>query len=155
VHNIDARHHFKELDGHVWRRSRRRRGDVELAGIGFGESDQVGHRLRRERRVRFHDQRDAVDRRHRRNVVDKIVVEMFEQRGVDRVRRRGEEQRVTVRRRVHDRLGADIAAGAGPVLDHDRLTETIRQKLRGHARDNVDLAAGRKADDQMDGPRRI
>ena len=57
-------------------------------------------------------------------------------------------ERVAVRRRAHDRLGGDIAAGARPVVDDELLTEPLRQPLTHQARDDVELAAGRKADDQ-------
>ena len=36
-----------------------------------------------------------------------------------------QEERVAVRRRAHDRFGADIAAGARPVLDDEWMTEAF------------------------------
>ncbi len=52
-------------------------------------------------------------------------------------------------------LGGEIAAGAGPVLDHERLAEPVRQPLADKARQNVRRAAGAKADDDADRMRRI
>ena len=52
-------------------------------------------------------------------------------------------------------FAADIAAGAGPVLDHDLLAEPLRQPLADQARGDVDRAAGRKWCDQLHRPRRI
>ena len=66
-----------------------------------------------------------------------------------------QQKRVAVRRRSHDRLGADIAAGARPVLDDEWLPEPLRQPLTDQARDDVGRAAGRKADDDAHRPRRI
>ena len=66
-----------------------------------------------------------------------------------------QQQRVAVRRRAHDRLGADIAAGARPVLDDEWLAEPLRQPLADQARDDVGAAAGGKADDDAHRPRRI
>ncbi len=43
------------------------------------------------------------------------------------VGRAGREQRVAVGRRAHDRFGADIAAGARPVFDDDRLPQPLLQ----------------------------
>jgi hypothetical protein len=39
--------------------------------------------------------------------------------GVDRLRCADQEQRVAVRRRMGDRFGADIAAGARPIVDDE------------------------------------
>ena len=66
-----------------------------------------------------------------------------------------QEQRVAVGGRAHDRLGADIAAGARPVLDDELLAEPLRQPLADQARDDVVRAAGGKADDDAHRPRRI
>ena len=84
----------------------------------------------------------ADDARDRRDVADEIEIELVVERRVDRVRRRGQEERVAVGRRVHDGLGADIAAGARPVLDDELLAEPLRQPLPHQPRDDVGRAAG-------------
>src|SRR5271169_3758430 len=56
---------------------------------------------------------------------------------------------------MDDRLRANIATGAWPVLDEEVLSEPLRQPLRHQARDDVGAAAGGKADDQAHRPRRI
>jgi hypothetical protein len=56
--------------------------------------------------------------RDRRDVADEIKSELFIERCVDRVGCGGEEKHITVRTRVHDRLGAEIAACPWPVLDY-------------------------------------
>ena len=84
----------------------------------------------------------AADARDRRDVADEIEIELVVERRVDRVRRSDQEERVAVRRRAHDRLGADIAAGARPVLDDELLAEPLRQPLTDQARDDVGRAAG-------------
>jgi hypothetical protein len=43
--------------------------------------------------------------------------------------RRNQEKRVAVRGCPHHRLGGDIAAGAGPVLDNERLSEPLGECL--------------------------
>ena len=40
-----------------------------------------------------------------------------------------DQQRMAVRRRLGDRLVADHAAGARPVVDHDRLAQRLLQPL--------------------------
>src|SRR5262245_47864714 len=50
------------------------------------------------------------------------------------VRHTDHEKRVTIRGRGHDRLDADIATGARPILDDERLTEIYT------ARSHVDIS---------------
>src|SRR5262249_33358261 len=56
----------------------------------------------------------------RRDVADEIEIEFVVERRVDRCRRACREQRVA-RRRLHDRLNADIAGSTRPVLDDEWL----------------------------------
>src|SRR5262249_15154099 len=86
---------------------------------------------------------------------DEIVIELVVEGRVDRVRRGRPEQRVAVRRRAHDPLGADIAAGTRPVLDDERLAEPLREPLPHEAREDVADAAGREEYDEMPRPGRI
>jgi hypothetical protein len=74
---------------------------------------------------------------------------------VDGVRGHHEQQRVAVRRRAHDRVGGDVAAGAGAVLDHELLAEALRQPLPDHAGGCIGGTAGRKTENDAHGPRRI
>src|SRR5262249_55660531 len=71
------------------------------------------------------------------------------------VRHTDHEKRVTIRGRGHDRLDADIATGARPILDDERLTEPLRQPFAYQARDDIGWAAREIADDQAHRPRRI
>src|SRR5262245_27244177 len=56
---------------------------------------------------------------------------------------------------THDRLGADVARSARPVLNDEWLAEALGQPLTDQAREDVGRAAGRKADDDANRPRRI
>ena len=85
---------------------------------------------------------EADDARDRSDVADEIEVELVVERRVDRVRRADQEERIAVRRRAHDRLGADIAAGTRAVFDDEWLAEPLRQPLSDQPRDNVGRAAG-------------
>src|SRR6266436_312661 len=89
----------------------------------------------------------------RRDVADEIEIEFVVERRVDRVRRACQEQRVAVRRRLHDRLGTDIAGGTRSVLDDEWLAEALRQPLTHQARDGVSWAAGGKAHNDPHRPR--
>ena len=62
------------------------------------------------------------------------------------------QQRVAIRGRLGDRLGADVAAGAGAVLNDELLAEAIRQPLPHQARLDVGGPAGGKADDDAHRP---
>jgi len=62
---------------------------------------------------------------------------------------------VTIRRRVHHRLGGDIGARARPVLNDELLAEPIRKPLTHQARESVSRAAGREADNDSHRSRRI
>ncbi len=105
--------------------------------------------------MHLHDERNAVDGADRRDVTDEIVVGPVIKRRVDRVRCVSHQERIAVGRRVHDRLGADIAAGARAVVDDELVTELVRQPLRNEARRDVDRAGGRSADNQSHRPGRI
>jgi hypothetical protein len=92
--------------------------------------------------------------RDRRDVADEVERELVVERGVDRVRRRDEKQRVTVRGRAHDGFGGDVGGCPGPVFDDELLAESLGQPLTDQARGDVGGAAGGKADDQAHRPRR-
>src|SRR5262249_34128328 len=76
------------------------RSIADLAGIGLRIADELGNGLRRERWIYLHDKGVADNARDRCDVADEIVAELVVERGVDRVRRRDEKQRVTVRGRA-------------------------------------------------------
>jgi hypothetical protein len=65
------------------------------------------------------------------------------------------QQRVTIGRRIDDRLDGDVGAGAGPVLDDDLLAEPLRQPRGNNACDGVGTSARRKAHDPAHRPHRI
>ena len=66
-----------------------------------------------------------------------------------------EQERVAVRWRAYDRLGCDVAAGAGAVLDNELLAEPLGQPLPDHAGGRIGRAAGGKAENDAHGPRRV
>jgi hypothetical protein len=101
------------------------------------------------------DHRHADDAGDRSDVADEVETEFRVERGVHRVRHGGEQQRVTVGRRRHDDLGADIAAGARQVLGDEGLSEAVGQPLPDQPRAYVDAAAGGKARDDLHRPHRI
>jgi hypothetical protein len=88
---------------------------------------------------------------HRAQVLGRIDAHIVEQRQVGRLGAVGSVQhRVAVRLGVRHRLGADHAAGAGPVLHHHRLAQDIGQLARQQARLVVGDAGGRERHDQRE-----
>ena len=78
------------------------------------------------------DYRNADDTADRRDVADEIEIELLVERSVDCVRYAGEQERVSVGRRIHDQFGADIATR--PVLD---LAKPLRERLADQACSDV------------------
>src|SRR5882672_10927530 len=101
------------------------------------------------------DIRPAGDAGDRRDIADEIEIQLVVQCRVDCVRRSAEEERVTVWWRTHDRLSAQIAASAAPILDDKWLAEPFREPLTDQTRDDVGRAAGAKPDDDAHRPRGI
>jgi hypothetical protein len=105
------------------------RRHIDFAGIGLGVGDELGNCFRRKRWIYLHTEGLAANARNGRNVADEIVIELFVERPVDRVRRNGQEECIAVGRRACDCLGAGICTGARPVLDDEWLAEPLRQPL--------------------------
>src|SRR6516165_1632774 len=81
---------------------------------------------------------DASDRRH---IADEVIIELVVERRVDRVRRTCQEQRIAVRWRAHDRIGANVRTSARPVVDDEWLVQPLRQPLTDQPRNDVSRAA--------------
>jgi hypothetical protein len=103
------------------------RGKIDLAGIGFGIGDELGNRFGGKRRIYHHDVGRADDAGNGCDVSDKVEIEFLVERCVDcggsACR---QEKRIAVRRCFHDRLGADIGAGAGAVFDDESRAQPLR-----------------------------
>src|SRR5262245_40485719 len=114
-----------------------------------------GNRLHGDRWVNLHDERHADDAANRCDIADKIEIELLVERRVDRVGRADQQERVAVRRRIHDAFGGDIATGARPIVDDNLLTEPLGEPLRHHPRRNVGRTASRKPNNQAHRSRRV
>src|SRR5262249_18504198 len=134
------------------RRADAARRRVNLARVGLGIDDQLGHGLGRYRRMKHDKVGDCANTSNRRDVADKIEIELVVERRVDCVRGTNQEKRVTIRRRAYDRVDTDIAAAARPVLDDELLPEPLRQPLSYQARDDVGSTSGGNSDHDDDRP---
>src|SRR5947207_10703634 len=101
------------------------------------------------------DLRHTDDAPNWRDVADEVEIELLVKRGVDRIRDRGQEQRIAVRGGIHDRLGANVAAGARPIFGDERLSEPLGKPLTDQASGDVDPTAGGKTGNNAHRPRWI
>ena len=91
--------------------------------------------------MHHHDVGHAKDACDRHDVAEEIVIELaFEERCIDRARRGGQQERITIRGRTHDHLGPDRGGRTWPVLDHKWLAEALRKPLSHQSRGDVGCA---------------
>ena len=123
MHHVDAGHHLEQLADNMASTPNAARRHIDLARICLRIGDELWNSFGRHRRMHHHDVGVAADGCDRGDVAEEIEVELIVERRVDRVEATDQEQRVTVRRRFHDRLGTDIAGGTRPVFDDEWLAE--------------------------------
>ena len=91
----------------------------------------------------------------RRDVADKTKTEIWIECGVEAIRSGNLSQRIAIGGCFHDRLSANVAAGAGTVLDDELLAKPIRQPLAYEACQDVGSPACGKPDNNPHRSRRI
>ena len=125
--------------------------EIDFAGIFLGHFDDVGDRMCRRRWVDHKHQRGRSGKRYSDKVLRGIDGHLAIERGGHGASRlAAHHQGVTVRIGFRQILGCDQPAGAGAVLDHNRLAENFGHLLRDDARRHVGAAAGREADEHPD-----
>jgi hypothetical protein len=115
----------------------------------------ISRRVDHGRVIRTYRSVELVDACNGRDVADEIEVEFLIKGCVNRVTRSDNKQRVAVRGRAHDRLGADIGVGPRPVLNDEWLAQPLREPLTDQVREDAGVPASGKADDDAYQPRRI
>ena len=152
MHQRDAGGARKIFAGDVARGAGAGGAEIDLAGIGLGVGDQLGHGLGRERGIHHQRIRRIADHADRRKILARIVADILVERRSDRQRAGiAEQQRVAVGIALRHRLGADGAAGAGAVVDHDFFAEQFAHLVGNAAADDRGRAARRERDHQRDG----
>src|SRR5262249_50036023 len=146
VHEGDTGHHLKQFTSNMVSGTDAGRRHVDLTWIGLGVGNELGNRLDRYRGVHLHGKRLAGNAPDRRNVADEIEIELVVEAGVDRVHESGHKERISVRGRVYDHLGADIAGSSWSVLDDELLAELLRQPLSYQACHDVGATDGLHVD---------
>jgi len=103
--------------------------------------------------MHHHEHRHVGDERNRRECLAGIERHRPVEKFIDALEAgRGHQQRVAVRLRLGDDVGADIAARARTILDDDRLAERLRELLAHRAGEHVDQPARRERRDHADRP---
>jgi hypothetical protein len=97
------------------------------------------------------DEGDGREHADRLEVLQRIEGHLRIEAGVGRQRAGGAHaQRVAVARRLRHHGEADVAARAGPVVDHHRLAELVVEPRHQHAHHRIGAAAGREGHDHAD-----
>src|SRR5213079_1507345 len=156
VHHLHAGHRLVHRRGELRGAAVAVGGVVQDTGMGARVGGELGDVLRRYLWIHHQHRRRRGDQGDRREVLQRVVAELLVQVRIHHVAAdAGEEKRVAVGRRLRRELRADRAAGAGPVVDDDRLAKLRADLLRDRARHGVVAAAGREGDDQVDRLRRV
>ena len=148
---IEPGHVVEQLGGQMHGGSVAAVADRQTVGRGPGEGDHVGDRVPGKRQRRRQDERRLRQPADRRKIGEGIVRQLLVEADIDRERAGGAQpDDIAVGRRLGDRIDPDGAAGARPVVDHDRLAETLLEMRLQGARQDVGAAAGREGHDQAD-----
>ena len=94
--------------------------------------------------------------RDRREVTHRVVRQAGKETDVHRVRpERAHHQRIAIGRRLGHHVRADVAAGAGAILDQHRLAPVLTHPRADQASVEIGNASGGERYDDPDGLRRI
>ena len=142
MRNVDLRHVLEELPRHVRRRADSRRTEAQLSRPSFREGDEFPDRLRRHRGIHCQNQRADAQTRDRNEIGERVVSSPGIQVRVHRHRSlMHDDKGVPVRRAVSAELGADVATGAGLVVDDHGLSQDRCEALSEPSCANVGYAA--------------
>jgi hypothetical protein len=155
MEQIDSGHRFEQLAVKMRRAADTGRRHQELARIGLGKGDQLRDRLHRSRRFDHHHAGAVHHPGDRRDVANDVEAQIVVEPGAEGIHRGDHEQRVAVRGSADHRFGREIAAGAGTIVDDERMAQPGRQPIGDDAREQIGRAAGSRADDEPHRPRRI
>src|ERR1700726_2785723 len=97
-----------------------------IPGLAFSVSNKLGDGGGRDRWIDLHHERPAHEAGDWCYVANKIEIERFIERRIDRVRHTDQEERIAICRRFCDRLGANVGTRARSILNDERLTKTFR-----------------------------
>jgi hypothetical protein len=131
------------------------RSHVDLAGVGLAVGDEFAHGLGRELGGGLHHIRHPRDAGDGRDVAQEVERQTLVKGRIDAIGGVDQQDRVAVGRGVHHHLGADVVAGAGPVVDHELLAEMLGKVLAQDSRQDVGGSGGRIGHHPFHRPGRI
>src|SRR5437870_4784891 len=141
VDDLDLGHVEEQLARQVRDAARAGRRVRQLVRLAPRQLDQLLQVVRRHRGMHRDHERPLRELDDRRDVVHRVERQLVQAR-VHRVAARHQQQGVTVGRRLDRKLGAQIAASAGLVLDDHLVAEPLGELLRDQPRDEIGAAAG-------------
>jgi hypothetical protein len=118
------------------------RTEGNLSRARFRKCNELLRRLHRHSRVRGQEILSRVELSDASEILDRIIGQLAQAR-IDDKFRRDRHERVTVRRRLRDELGADHCSGARPIVHDDRDAQLLGQALGYEPRHSVGAASGR------------
>lgn len=153
MQQLDAGLEREPLGGDLVDGAVTRRAEGDLVRLGLRLLDHVLHGVEAAVRMREQDERGDRNARDGDQVFRRIIRGRRHQRRDGDEVARGDEDRVAVGRRLHDRIDAERAARAGAVLDHGGLAEHVSELLGDETCCDVGHAARGEWDDDLDGAR--
>ena len=117
----NARQGREKQRAQVTRRTDSRGPHRELSGLGLRCLHEFPHRFHRQRGMYDEDAGRGCYLRDRREIVDRVVRQLWIQSRVDRVAAAHQNDRVAVRRGLRRDVGPDRAASPGAVVGDDFL----------------------------------
>ena len=121
----------------------------------FGEGDKLRGGLRTDVWIDDQDQWIGVDQADGSEILERVVGQLFSRRRNGNRADAAEAERVSVRRRLRDGVGAQQTSSADAIFDNHVGTESFLHVGRGDTADHVGVAARRERNDQPDEPVRI
>ena len=118
--------------------------------LGFGH--ELGHRIHRQRRSDVQVLISPVYDGDGRQIAFGVVRHLCDQARRRQESRGDDTERVTVRRRLSDRVESDRPDGARAIFDHDRLPHRSGKTLADETGEYVGYAARSGRNDELDGP---
>ena len=68
------------------------------------------------------------------DIADEVEIELLVERRVYGIREGGQKQSMSIRRRIDDGFGADVAASSWSILNHEGLSQPFGKPLANCAR---------------------
>jgi hypothetical protein len=127
MNQLDAGHHHEQFTENMRRRSISARDHIDFARVAFRIADELGNGSRGHFWIHHDGESASAYASDRRNVADEVETEIVVE-GRDRVRCARERQRVAIGQCTRHKFGAEIASGAGAIVDNNGLACSLKKK---------------------------